>query len=43
MKNQFNHSYHRILKPLKNWFNKIVRWVRDDDDDNQFNHPCAIL
>jgi len=34
---RFSHIYSQVWTPIKNWINKVVK--RNDDDDNQFNHP----
>ena len=42
MKWEFAQFYHRVWKPLKKEFTKIIKGKRDDDD-NPFSHPFAIL
>ena len=38
---KFSHLYYRVWEPIRKFFNKVVK--RNDDDDNQFNHPYAIF
>ena len=38
---RFSPIYSQVWKPLKKWINKVVN--RNDDDDNQFNHPYLIF
>ncbi|MEP6750689.1 MAG: hypothetical protein ABJB86_23330 [Bacteroidota bacterium] len=30
-----------IIKPIRQWIRRIIN--KQDDDDNQFNHPWAIF
>jgi len=38
---QFNSFYYQVWVPIKKWIDKVVK--RNDDDDNQFNHPYIIF
>jgi hypothetical protein len=41
MKTVYLQLQYRVIKPLQQWIRKMVK--REDDDDNQFNHPFAIF
>ena len=41
MKTNYHQLCERVVKSLKEWIRRIIN--RQDDDDNQFNHPWAIF
>jgi len=41
MKKSYHQLIKQVIKPLKQWIRRITN--KQDDDDNHFNHPCAIF
>ena len=41
MKTSYRQLIEQAIKSLKQWIRRITN--KQDDDDNQFNHPWAIF
>ena len=41
MRNNYRLLHKHLVKELRAWVRRILK--KQDDDDNQFNHPWAIF